>query len=106
MATIILTRSTVTEFGRSVAQSDFLTISLAFITVAVEFFFFLSLFNWRLAVVLVPTAFLMHVGALLVLGADGDFQTYYPCYVFWIPFVKLIPGNLSGRKMTNLKPEL
>ena len=76
-----------TSWGLNLAQFGWLCQLMAAATIVVEVGFPLAMFSFRLRWILLPTAFLMHAGILLLMGPD--FWQFLFCYVFWIPWREL-----------------
>lgn len=86
MATIILTRPTMTPLGEWVSQFHYFTIFLAFSTVLFQLTAPLSLFSRKWAAISMTTNFFMHIGTYLVLGNHGYFFAYNLCFAAWLPW--------------------
>lgn len=73
-----------TTWGFTIAASPFLHHGLAAASLAVELAFPLALLSARARAVLVPAAYLMHVGIWLLLGSN--FLGLIVLYAFWVPW--------------------
>jgi hypothetical protein len=92
MATIILTRPTVTELGRWVSNSDWLPAFFAWSTLIIQTSSIFMPVSRRLRYLLIPSLFMMHVGTFALLGAHGAFVPYNLCYIVFLPW--LLPQRL------------
>ncbi len=63
---------------------------LAKITLFSQLFGWLSLFSPRWAMILVPSLFGFHLGSRFLLGDFGYFTPVMICFVFWVPWERLI----------------
>lgn len=90
MATIILTRPTVTELGTWVAGSDFLPGILAKFAVFLELLAPVSLFlGWRGRMIYGFFLFSLHQGMYMTLGAHAAFFPYQICFLAWLPWPQI-----------------
>ncbi len=87
MATILLTRPTITPLGRWVAGSSWLPAVLAGVTVVIETCGPLIIFSRTARWVLIPSLFFMHVGTHLMMGAHGAFTAYNLSFIALIPWL-------------------
>lgn len=90
MATIILTRPTVTELGKWIAGSDFLPSILATFAVFLELLTPVSLFfGWRGRMIYGFFLFGLHQGMYMTLGAHSAFFPYQICFLAWLPWSQI-----------------
>lgn len=90
MATIILTRPTVTAFGLWVASSDWLCGCLAKFALVLELMAPLALFlknPWRFFYGFL--LFMLHQGMYWTLGDHGAFFPYQICFLAWLPWPQI-----------------
>jgi hypothetical protein len=74
-------------WGLAIAASPYLHHGLAVATLAVELAFPLALLSARVRAVLLPAAYLMHVGIYLLVGVN--FLGLVVLYAFWVPWERL-----------------
>ena len=77
-----------TTWGLNLAQYSWLCRLLAGFTIVTEVGFPLAMFSRRLRWILLPGAFSMHLGILLLMGPE--FWQFLFCYVFWIPWPQVL----------------
>jgi hypothetical protein len=87
MATILLTRPTVTALGRWVASSNWLPAWLAVGTVVIEAGAPTMLFSRTARRLLIPCLFCMHIGTHMLMGAHGAFTAYNISFIVLLPWV-------------------
>ena len=93
----------VLHIGVAIARQAWMVRSLAFTTLVLETFFFLSLFSRWARLILVPAMFLGHLFIALVMGVV--FTQFMFTYLFWLPWEKLFPRH-AGIERTRAVPAL
>ncbi len=90
MATIILTRPTVTPLGIWVAQSDWIPGLLAKFSLLLEFLAPTALLlKARSRALYGFMLFMLHQGTYWILGAHGAFFAYQVCFLAWLPWTEI-----------------
>lgn len=102
MATIILTRPTVTEWGRWVASSNWIPGLLAWATLLIQPLAPLALFSRWAYWILIPSLFMIHVGTYALLGAHGAFVPYNLCFLVLLPWEYWFPAEGISRGFKSL----
>jgi hypothetical protein len=102
MATIILSRPTVTSWGRWVAASDWLPGFLAWGTLLLQPLAPLALFSRGAWWAFIPSLFLLHVGTYALLGAHGAFVPYNVCFLVLLPWESWFPVDGVPRGFKSL----
>src|SRR4029079_9506110 len=81
-------------WGLAIAASAHLHHRLAAATLRVEMAFPLALLSARVRCVLVPAAYLMHVGIYLLVGVN--FLGLVVLYAFWVPWERLAAAGSAA----------
>lgn len=105
LATIILTRPTVTPLGEWVAQSDWLPGLLAKLGLLIELCAPMALFLKNpLRFLYGLSLFMLHQGNYMLLGDHGAFFPYQICFLAWVPWKEVTQFLCSGNIFKKLVP--
>jgi hypothetical protein len=91
-----------TNWGLWIAQYPWLSRSMAAIALATETLFPLVLFSRYARLVLVPAGLLFLIGIRALMGPT--FEQFMLCYIFWIPWHRLISYRRESVATTKVVP--